>query len=244
MPDTRAAWLNRKDKKMASKNISVVLAHGAWADGSSWSKVIRALAAEDIAVIAAPLPLTSLADDVAALNRTLERIDGPVVLVGHAYAGAVIAATQNAKVKALVYIAALAPDEGETVADVFYRADPHPQAPKLAPDQHGLIWLPKDAFATAFAQHASTEELTLLAAVQRPIALPCITTSVARPLWKDRPSWFLVAEEDRMIVPATQRFMADRMKAQIRTQAADHTPIVTAPGLVTQIILDAIRAST
>ena len=143
---------------MSLNDVSVVLVHGAWADGSSWSKVIGPLKAEGARVVAAPLPLTSLADDVAALDRTLERIEGPVVLVGHAYAGAVIAATRDEKVRSLVYVAALAPDEGETVADVFYRAEPHPQAPKLAPDNHGVIWLPDHAFAEAFAQHASTEE--------------------------------------------------------------------------------------
>ncbi len=145
------------------------------------------------------MPLSSLADDVAALDRTLERIEGPVVLAGHAYAAAVIAATRSEKVRALVYVAALAPDAGETVGDLFYRAPPHPQAPKLAPDRHGLIWLPEDAFAAAFAQHATAPELALLAAVQRPIALPCISVPYGRPLWKDRPSWSLVAEEDRMI---------------------------------------------
>ena len=186
---------------MPLKNVSVVLVHGAWADGSSWSKVIAPLMAEGIRIVAAPLPLTSLADDVAALDRTLERIEGPVVLVGHAYAGAVIAATRDEKVRSLVYVAALAPDEGETVADVFYRAEPHPQAPKLAPDNHELIWLPDRAFAEAFAQHASTAEHVLLAAVQRPIALSCINVKAGRPLWKDRPSWFLVAEQDRMINP-------------------------------------------
>src|SRR3984957_2570051 len=132
-----------------SNKASVVLVHGAWADGSSWAKVIGLLEAAGIKAVAAPLPLTSLSDDVAALDRTLERVDGPVVLVGHAYAGAVIAATRSEKVQSLVYIAALAPDEGETVADVFYRAEPHPKAPKLAPDDHGLIWLPEDAFAAA-----------------------------------------------------------------------------------------------
>ena len=139
---------------MSLSDASVVLVHGAWADGSSWAKVIGPLAADGIKVVAAPLPLTSFHDDVAALDRTLERVTGLVVLVGHAYAGAVIAATRDEKVKALVYVAALAPDEGETVADVFYRAEPHPQAPKLAPDKHGLIYLPEEAFAAAFAQHA------------------------------------------------------------------------------------------
>ena len=228
---------------MSRTDVSVVLAHGAWADGSSWSKVIGPLKADGLKVVAAPLPLTSLADDVAALDRTLERIDGPVVLVGHAYAGAVIAATRRANVTSLVYIAALAPDEGETVADVFYRAEPHPMAPKLAPDSHTLIWLPDDAFAAAFAQHASNGELALLSAVQRPIAVSCITVKVDRPLWKDRPSWYLVAEQDRMIVPDTQRFLAQRMNARVRSHPVDHTPLVTAPDDVVDIIREAVRAA-
>src|ERR1700709_587537 len=152
---------------MSLNNVSVVLVHGAWADGSSWSKVIGPLRAEGAKVVAAPLPLTSLADDVAALGRTLERIEGPVVLVGHAYAGAVIGATRHENVRSLVYIAALAPDEGETVADGFDRTELHPKAPKLAPDSHGLIWLPEEAFAAAFAQNATAAEHAVLAAVQR-----------------------------------------------------------------------------
>jgi pimeloyl-ACP methyl ester carboxylesterase len=225
---------------MSLSDVSAVLVHGAWADGSSWAKVIGPLAAEGIRVVAAPLPLTSFQDDVAALDRALERVPGPVVLVGHAYAGAVIAATRAEKVKALVYVAALAPDEGETVADVFYRAEPHPRAPKLAPDDHGLIYLPEEAFGAAFAQHAPAEELALLAAVQRPISPACITVPVARPLWRDRPSWFLIAEQDRMIARETQIFMADRMQARTRSHPVDHAPIVTAPDLVVNLIREAI----
>jgi pimeloyl-ACP methyl ester carboxylesterase len=221
---------------------SVVLVHGAWADGSSWAKVIGPLAADGIRVIAAPLPLTSFDDDVAALDRALERATRSVILVGHAYAGAIIAATRDAKVKALVYVAALAPDEGETVADVFYHAEPHPQSPKLAPDAHGLIYLPDEAFATAFAQNAAAEERTVLAAVQRPISPACITVAVGRPLWKDRPTWFLVAEQDRMIVHETQLFMAERMRATVRSHPVDHTPMVTAPSVVVDIIREAIGA--
>jgi pimeloyl-ACP methyl ester carboxylesterase len=225
-----------------SDNLTIILAHGAWADGSSWEKVIRGLRAAGLKSIAAPLPLTSLTDDVAALERSVERVAGPIILVGHAYAGGVIAGTRSEKVKALVYVAALAPDEGETVADVFYRTEPHPEAPKLTPDAHGLIWLPDEAFRAAFAPHASAEEQTVLFAVQRPLAVPCISTKVGRPLWRDRPSWFLLAEADHMIVPATQRFMAERMKAEIRSHAVDHTPSVTAPHLVVDIILETTRA--
>lgn len=225
-----------------SKELTVVLAHGAWADGSSWEKVIRGLRTAGLKSVAAPLPLTSLTDDVAALEHTVERVAGPVVLVAHAYAGGVIAETRSEKVRALVYVAALAPDEGETVGDVFYRTEPHPKAPKLAPDAHGLIWLPEEAFPAAFAPQASAEEQAVLFAVQRPIAVPCISTKVGRPLWKDRPTWFLLAEADHMIVPATQRFMAERMKAEVRTHAVDHTPSVTAPHVVVDIILETARA--
>jgi pimeloyl-ACP methyl ester carboxylesterase len=227
---------------MPENAVTAMLVHGAWADGSSWSKVIASLRVEGVKSIAAPLPLTSLPDDVAALERALERIDGPVVLVGHAYAGAVIAGVRSEKVRSLVYIAALAPAEGETVADVFNRAAPHPMAPKLAPN-HGFIWLPDDAFAAAFAQLAAPEEHALLAAIQRPIALQCIGVKVERPLWLERPSWFLVAEADRMIAPDTQRFMAARMKAQVRPHPVDHAPGVTAPAIVTDIILEAIGES-
>jgi pimeloyl-ACP methyl ester carboxylesterase len=223
-------------------DVTVMLVHGAWADGSSWSKIIRSLAADGLDVLAPPLPLTSFRDDVAALDRALERVPGPVVLAGHAYAGAVIAATRCAKVKGLVYVAALAPDEGETVGDVFYRVAPHPQAPTLSPDDHGLIYLPGTAFGTAFAQNATADELAVLAAVQRPLSPACITVPVPRPLWRDCPTWILVAEQDRMIVQDNQRFMAERMQARIRVHAVDHTPIVTAPAVVLDVLREAIAA--
>jgi pimeloyl-ACP methyl ester carboxylesterase len=226
---------------VSENSVSVVLAHGAWADGSSWRKVIEGLQAKGVTTIAAPLPLTSLADDVRSLDRAAERVDGPVVLVGHAYAGAVIGSCRNERVKSLIYVAGLAPAAGETVADVFYRTAPHPQAPKLAPDSHGLIWLPSYAFATAFAQNATREEHAWLSAVQRPISPACIGVAVERPLWQNRPSWYLVAEQDRMIAPATQRFMADRMKARVRSHPVDHTPIVTAPAGVVELILESVH---
>ena len=226
---------------MSESDVGVVLTHGAWADGSSWGKVIAGLRSQGVNAVSAPLPLTSLADDVAALDQMLERVGGPVVVAGNAYAGAVIASTRDERVASLVYVAALAPDEGETVGDIFYRAEPHPQAPVLGPDRHGLIWLPEEAFARAFAQHASTLEQVLLAATQRPLAAACIGVPVGRPAWKDRPSWFLVAEEDRMIPPATQRYMAERMKARVHTAPTDHMPMVTAPSTVTGIVMEAVR---
>jgi pimeloyl-ACP methyl ester carboxylesterase len=222
---------------------SVVLVHGAWADGSSWSDIIGPLLSRGLNVLAAPVPLTSLWDDIAALERALERTNGPVVLAAHAYAGAVIAASTNERVQSLVFIAALAPDEGETVAEVFYRDKPHPQAPKLAPDAHGFIWMPQEGFTTAFAQHASPERARLFAATQRPIAVACIQEKAPRPTWKVKPSWYLIAQEDRMINPATQLFMAQRMGACIRSEKVDHTPLATAPELVIGVILEAVANS-
>jgi pimeloyl-ACP methyl ester carboxylesterase len=228
---------------MAVKDVSVVMAHGGWADGSSWARVITGLAAHGIKAVAAPLPLTDLADDVAALNRTIERVSGPVVLAGHAYAGAVIGLARAEHVKALVYVTAFAPDEGEKLTDLFFRAAPHPQAPKLAPDSDNLLWLPDDAFPKAFAPNASADDLTVLAAAQRPLRFSCMTTPTAGPvLWRNVPTWYLVAEHDRMIVADTQRFFAERMNAKTRSHAVDHTPIVTAPGPVVDIIREAVQA--
>jgi pimeloyl-ACP methyl ester carboxylesterase len=225
-----------------SSSPTVVLVHGAWADGSSWSRVITGLHEAGIPVIAAAIPLSTLSDDVNALDRTIDRTEGPVVVVGHAYAGGVIGATKHPRMRALVYVAALAPDEGETVADVFYRNPPHADAPDLKPDDHGWIWLPVNAFGKAFAQQGTAEQHAVLAAVQRPIAAPCIQQPVPRPGWKDRPSWFLVAEEDRMINPITQKFMAERMHAKLHTHDADHAPLITRPQTVVDIISEAARS--
>lgn len=227
----------------ALKNVTVVLVHGAWADGSSWEPVIRRLQNEEVNVVAAPIPLTSLSEDAAALRRTIVRAQGPVIVAGHAYAGAVVGTANDERVKAVVYVAALAPGEGETVADVFYRDEPHAKAPKLAPDGDGFIWMPDESFAEAFAQNATAEQIALCRAVQRPISVKCIQEPVTAPAWKTKPAWYLVAEEDRMINPRTQRFMAERMKATIRSFAVDHTPLLTAPDRVVETILEAGRAT-
>lgn len=220
---------------------SVILVHGAWADGSCWNNVIVPLLQEGLTVIAAPIPLTSLTDDAVALRRVIERTTGPVTLVAHAYSGAVIAAAEDERVKSLVYIAALAPDEGETVADVFYRAAPHPEAPHLQPDAHGFIWMPEEGFGRAVAHKASADQLAVMAAVQRPIAVQCIQEKAPAPAWKSKPSWYLIAEEDRMIPQETQQFMADRMGAIIHSHKVDHTPMHTSPELVVHTILAAAR---
>src|SRR5262249_1965311 len=196
---------------MAAKDVSVVPVHGAWADGSSWARVITALKAEAVGVSATPLPLTSLADDVAALNRSLDRTEGPIVLAGHAYAGAVIALARPKRVKALVYVSALAPDQGEKIAEVFYRLPPHPQAPKLEPDSDGLMWRPEKPSRRRCAKRVCGgpgRARCCAAADFGELHQRSGRAAALERRWKDVPSWFLVAQDDRMIVPQTQRYMA------------------------------------
>jgi pimeloyl-ACP methyl ester carboxylesterase len=228
----------------STQNLTTVLVHAAWADGSCWSNVILPLEREGLRVTCAPIPLTSLSNDATALSWALERTSGPVVLVGHAYSGAVIAAVREDRVKSLVYVAALAPDEGETVAKVFYRDEKSPEAPKMVPDSHGLIWMPEDGFHRAVAHKASAYQTKIAAALQRPLGVQCIQEPVPVPLWKSKPSWYLVAEEDRMINPKTQHFMAERMRATVRAHPVDHTPMYSAPNLVVDVILEAARATS
>ena len=225
------------------QDCTIVLVHGAWADGSCWNNIILPLRRQGLKVACAPVPLTSLTDDVSALTRTLERTSGPVVLAAHAYGGAVIGAIREERVKSFVYVAALAPDEGENVAQVFYRDESHPEQPKLSPDKHGFIWMPEDGFSRAVAHKASADQNKILAAVQRPISVQCIQEKAPVPGWRTKPSWFLVAEEDRMINPKTQQFMAGRMRAKVRASRVDHSPMYTSTDLVVDVILEAARES-
>ncbi|MBB3148521.1 pimeloyl-ACP methyl ester carboxylesterase [Phyllobacterium trifolii] len=225
---------------MSAKRATIILAHGAWADGSSWTSVIQPLRDLSFDVFTAPLPLTSLSDDVEVMKICLDRASSPVVLVGHAYAGAVVSSIDDERVKSVVLIAALAPEVGETVASVFYREEPDAKAPKLAPDGNGLIWMPEEGFETAFAQNAKETTKRNLWAIQRPISLACIQEPVTFTNWTTKPSWYLLAEQDRMIKPSVQRFMAERMKAKIRPLDCDHTPSITAPRAVVEIIAEAV----
>jgi pimeloyl-ACP methyl ester carboxylesterase len=227
---------------MSSTDATVVLVHGAWADGSSWAKVIAPLAASGVKTIAAPLPLTSFQDDVAALDRALERVDGRVVLAGHAYAGGVIGATRQRQGEGARLCGGARAGRGRDGGGCVHPRPAASASAEACPGRAWVIYLPEEAFAAAFAQNASKEDLAVLAAVQRPISPACITVKVGRPLWKDRPAWFLVAEQDRMIIGDNHRFMAERMKARIRSHPVDHTPLVTAPSVVIDIIREAIGA--
>jgi pimeloyl-ACP methyl ester carboxylesterase len=224
---------------------TIVLVHAAWADGSSWSHVIPRLRAEGLSVIAPQLPLTSLEADTLALKKVLRRVAGPIVLAAHSYGGAVItsAAASEHAVRSLVYIAAMAPDEGETVAALLHRAPPHPLAPGLTPDAEGLLWMTRQGFADAVAPGSSADELDVMTAVQIPTSVQCITHPMGVPAWRETLSWYLVAEEDRIIAADTQRFMAERAGATVISKPIDHTPLTSAPQDVADIILQAAGAA-
>lgn len=223
---------------------TVVLVHAAWADASSWNKVIAPLQRRGMRVVAVQIPLTSLSADAATVRRTIKSINGPVVLVGHSYGGAVITAAGAASpnVKALVYIAAMAPNEGEAVGELLHRAAPHADAPALGPDQDGLLWMSAKGFADAVAHESSAEDALLMAATQKPVSIKCVQERMAQPAWKEKPSWYLVAKRDRMIAPETQEFMAQRTGGKSVLAQVDHTPLASAPDQVVAVIAEAVDA--
>jgi len=221
---------------------TVVLVHAAWADASSWNKVIPSLQRKGLQVVAVQIPLTSLSDDVATVRRRLKNVIGPVVLVGHSYGGAVITAAgaANPNVKALVYIAAMAPDEGETVGELLHRAAPHANAPALVPDEDGLLWMSTKGFVDAVAHEIPAGDALLMAATQKPISIKCVQERMTKPAWKEKPSWYLVAERDRMIAAETQKFMARRTGGKSVLAQVDHTPLASAPDQVIAAITNAV----
>lgn len=230
--------------KKVPSNAMIVLVHAAWADASSWSAVIGPLLKAGFKVIAAQIPMTSLSDDVAALRVALERAGaGPILLVSHSYSGAVITALEgDERVRGLAYIAAMPPAEGETVGDLFFREPPHEKAPHLAPDGHGFLWMSEDGMKNAVAHRATAEQNAISTAAQRPIAMKCLGETVQTPAWKTKPSWYLLAEDDRMFSPKTQRFVAERMGAQVRSHDVDHAPQISSPAIVVEFVLEAAGA--
>ena len=166
------------------------------------------------------------------------------MLVGHSYGGAIITAAgfANPNVKTLVYIAAMAPDEGEAVGELLHRGAPHANAPALVPDEDAFLWMSVKGFDEAVAHESSAGDALLMAATQRPIAITCVQEQMTQPAWKEKPSWFLVAERDRMIAPETQEFMAHRTGGHILALEVDHTPLASAPDRVVEIITEAVDA--
>jgi pimeloyl-ACP methyl ester carboxylesterase len=228
---------------MESKS-NVVLVHGAWADGSSWSKVISLLDPKRFNVTAVQLPLTSLSDDIAVTRKALAAQKGPTVLVGHSYGGAVItgAANDAPNVSALVYIAAFGLDEGESLESLSKQGPATAGAAQIRPDEYGFLWIDRDGFANVFAADVDPVEARVMAAVQRPLSFKSFTEKSGPPAWKHIPSWYLVSSNDQMIPPQAEEFMAKRMRATVRRVPASHASMISHPKEVADLIGAAVEA--
>lgn len=221
---------------------SVVLVHGAFADGSSWNRVIPLLKARGLNVVAVQNPLSSLADDVAATRRALRGVEGPVVLVGHSWGGAVVTeAGLDDKVKSLVYVAAFAPSEGQSVASLGQGFPTPPGIAALVTDAEGYVSMPPRELARNFAQDLPEAEAALMAATQAPIRGSSFEEPVSAAAWKAKPSWFVVTTRDRMISPELQQAMARRIGAHTVSLPTSHVPMASDPGRVAAAILEAAQ---
>lgn len=220
---------------------TVVLVHGAFADASGWTRVITLLQRKGFEVVAVQNGMTSLADDVATTRRVIDAHKGPVVLVGHSYGGAVITATAAAtpNVKALVYIAAFAPDAGETLQALLGSGTPSKIGPALVPDAAGFLYIDRERFREVFAADVKAAEASAMAATQRPIQSAIFTQSPQSAAWRTLPSWYLIATEDQAIHPDLQRMFAERMRAKSADVRASHVPFLSQPEAVVRVITDA-----
>jgi pimeloyl-ACP methyl ester carboxylesterase len=219
------------------KSVHVVLVHGAWADGSSWSKVLALLHAKGINAAAVQLPLTTLSGDVATVKRAIALQDGPVVLAGHSYGGAVITEAGNdPKVVGLVYVAAFAPGDGESVGSVGKSYPPAPLGTEIRPDAEGFLSISPKGFAEDFAQDLPAKEMRVLWAAQGPTNAAVFGATISKAAWKTKPSWFVVADDDRAIPPALEKAEAARMKATTINVAASHLVMISHPQEVADLI--------
>lgn len=227
----------------AESKTSVVLVHGAFADGSSWNKVITLLQKQHTEVIAVQLPLTSLNDDVAATKRAIARAQGNVVLVGHSWGGTVISEAGNdARVKSLVYVAAFAPDAGQSTADLAGSFPAPPGNADIAKTADGYLYLPTDAVRKDFAPDVKPGEQQTIAATQGPIKGDAFGEKVTHAAWHTKPSWYVVSENDRMINPALERAMAKTIHAKTTEVAASHVSMVSQPEAIARTIEQAVRS--
>ena len=223
---------------------TVLLLHGAWADGSSWSKVIPLLEAKGLHVVAVQIPLTSFADDVSATRRAIDLEDGPVLLVGHSYAGAVITEAGNdPKVAGLVYVSAVAPDKGESAFGLITSV-PTPIGTELRPDKSGFIKLTPKGVAEDFAQDLSPNEIAVLTASQIPTSVGAMKGEITTPSWKSKPSWYIIAANDRAISPDLEAAQAKKIGATTTTVASSHVSMLAQPSKVANVIADAASKST
>jgi pimeloyl-ACP methyl ester carboxylesterase len=223
---------------------NIVLVHGGFVDGSGWEPVYRRLRKQRFAVSVVQNPTTSLADDVEATRWVLAQQEGPVILVGHSYGGVVITEAGNdPSVQGLVYIAAFAPDAGESVASLIKDPAPGAPVPPILPPRDGYLLLDKSKFAASFAADVDPELAAFMADAQVPWGVGALSGAVGEPAWRTKPSWYLVATEDRMIPPPAQRSMAVRAGATIVEVAGSHAIYVSQPQAVAALIQQAVQST-
>ncbi len=236
------AWQAIAADNKAGGARNVVLVHGAWADGSSWSKVIPQLEKAGLNVTAVQNPLTSLADDVATAKRAIALMDGPVLLVGHSYGGVIITEAGNdPKVAGMVYVAAFAPDAGESVMDLGKEFPPAPGGAEVRPDAAGFLSLTTKGVVEHFAQDLPMEERKVLAATQGPTNGSAFGGKVTTAAWKMKPCSYIVAAKDHMIQPDLERKFAKAMNAKTTTVQTSHVPMLSQPAAVAKVIIDAAK---
>jgi pimeloyl-ACP methyl ester carboxylesterase len=243
-PENKTLMQAQGIQSMTTNATNIVLVHGAWADGSSWGKVIPILEKAGHRVIAVQMPLHSAADDIATVRRAIDHIGGPVTLVGHSYGGFVItnAAYNNPNVTGLVYIAAFAPDEGQSLSN-FVDVTKFPKD-FLILDSGGFAYINPDMFHGAFAQDVDATEAHIMAVVQKPFTQSIFTEKSGPPAWKQHPTWYQVSDSDHMIPPDAQRLFAKQMNATTVSINASHASYVSHPNEIAQLILNATKGST
>ena len=225
--------------------VSIVLVHGGFVDASGWQGVYNELTKDGYHVSVVQNPTTSLADDVAATKRAIESLDGPVVLVGHSYGGVVITeAGNNRKVAGLVYIAAFAPDQGESVSSLIANPPPGAPVPPILPPQDGFLFLDRTKFAAAFAADLSPQSASFMADSQVPWGVAALTGAITHPAWRNKPSYYLVATQDHMIPVVAQRSMAERAGATVVEVPGSHAIYVSRPADVAALIRRAAQEVT
>lgn len=221
---------------------NVVLVHGTWADGSSWAKIIPLLEAQGLHVIAVQNPLTSLGDDVAATKRAIALQDGPVLLVGHSWGGVVVTEAGNdPNVKGLVYVAAAVPDEGQSFLELVQTAPATPGNDEIRPDAYGFVSMTRKGIYEDFAQDLPEAERELILVTQGPQAFSALQEKVTHAAWKTRPSWYVVAGNDRMINPDLERSLAKKIGATTLELNTSHVPMLSQPERVAAFIAEAAR---
>ena len=237
------AGLSQVPSKEPIKN--VVLVHGAWADGSSWLKLLPLLKAKGLHVVCVQIPLTSFAEDVAATKRIIDAQEGPVLLVGHSYGGAVITEAGNdPKVAGLVYVAAFAPDRGESAGSLGKPYGATPGVGELRPLSDGFLVLTEKGILEDFAPDVALADRTLMIATQVPTQGAALGASITTAAWRTKPSWFVVAANDRMIAPEQERVTAKRMNAKTLTLSTSHVPMISKPKEVADFIIGAASAES